>query len=405
MRILHTSDWHLGSHLGHIDRSADIYRTLRQIAQYLEAHHVEVMLVAGDLFESNRQEEIRASVQTIRDIFYPFLQRGGTILAISGNHDSELFFETLHHALDLVAPGQAGPDGTNATGRIYIAYKPELLRIADHSGNVVQFVLMPYPTPRYYLRGEAIHYHTLEEKHQGMLDIFARVLAMFETQLDPRLPSVLVSHILVRGITTPSHYRLGEGEGVIIEPSMIPTHWAYIACGHIHQPQQAIKGASHVRYSGSIERFDAGERDDEKSVVLCKVGPEGLVGEPECLPLASTPFYSLDITDPETQIPQLAERYPDAAQALVAYTLHWQPGTHHRDELCQAIHKIFPRWYRRDFKEIGQDTSRETTFSAQRMRDVPGTVRDYLQVRLVKHPQREQLLHLAETLLAEEGWK
>src|SRR5436309_3125735 len=111
MKILHTADWHMNDTLGRVDRSDDICRALERIAGYLEEYAVDVMLVAGDLFsEPARPERMRAAVAEIRRIFLPFLERGGTILAISGNHDSEVFFETLRDAFDLVAPGRARTD-------------------------------------------------------------------------------------------------------------------------------------------------------------------------------------------------------------------------------------------------------------------------------------------------------
>lgn len=401
MKIVHTGDWHLGSHLGLVDRRGDLCHALRQIAGYLNEHQVDVMLVAGDVFHRNRQDEIHAAIEDIKEIFSPFLTGGGTIIVISGNHDSEVFFETLRDALDLGAPGHAGPQNINATGRLYVAPNARTLRLADHGGNIVQFVLMPYPTPRNYLQdGET--YQTLEEKHALLQKNYTQTLEALESRLDARLPSVLVSHIVIRGITTPSEYHLSETEAVMFEPGDIPTHWAYVAYGHIHQAQAAIPGAVHVRYAGSIERMDAGERDDQKSVVLCEVGPEGLAGEPQLLPLTSTPIYHLDITDPDSQLTNLAERYPDAERAIVSYILSWQPGKHGLADLRQRIEDIFPRCARREFREIGRDMHHQAAFTAQNISDVGGTVRRYLQDRLSTHARREALLALAEALLAKE---
>jgi len=120
------------------------------------------------------------------------------------------------------------------------------------------------------------------------------------------------------------------------------------------------------------------------------------------LPLESTPIYRVEIKDPDAEIPHLAEQYPDAQNALVYYTLHWQPGKHDRDELCRQIQSVFPRWYGREFREMGRLDPAEETLSARRLEDVAGTVREYLSQRLEKHPDRDELLALAEELLAEE---
>lgn len=405
MRILHTADWHLNHRLGRIDRNDDICRSLERIAGYLEEYHVDVMVVAGDLFDRARPDEHRQGVATIREIFLPFLARGGTMIAISGNHDSEIFFETLRDALDLVAPGSTSSHA-DATGRLYIAPRPRLLRLPDSQGGIVQFVLMPYPTARCYLRGEQPQFRSLEERHRAIQGQFRRMLNYLRDSargFDVRLPSVLVSHVHVRGVQPHPLFRLTENEDVVFEPSDIPAEWAYVAYGHIHRAQEALAGAKHVRYAGSVERLDLGERFDQKSVVLVDIGPNGLLGEPATLPLPATPIYRIEITDPETQIPRLAADYAEAKQALVNYILYWQPGVHDRDALCHRIHQVFPRWYDRDFVEVGRALGPGGSYTVRQLNDVAGNVREYLAARLKDHPQYEELMNLAESLLAEEG--
>lgn len=408
MRILHTSDWHMGDSLGRVDRSADIVRALEQIAVYLDEYRVDVMLATGDLFSDRlRQEQMRAAVAEIKRIFLPFLERGGTILAISGNHDNEVFFETLRDALDLVAPGRKGINNTDATGRLYVAPNPRLLRLAGPDGTMVQFVLMPYPTPRCYLRGERAGYRTIEEKHRAIQQRFVGALNHLKAQVDPQYPSVLMSHVHVRGAKLHSLFRLSEVEDVIFEPSDIPAEYAYVAYGHIHQPQEAVKGAAHIRYAGSIERMDIAESEDEKSVVLFEVVRSGLASAPVPLGLESSPMYRLEINDPDEDLTSLAERFKDKQpeRALVQYTLRYQSDRHNLDEISKSIEAVFPRWYQRDLIEVGANSSEEAQFTPQRIENVVGTVRDYLQTQLASHAQRDKLLELAESLLAEEDWR
>ncbi|MCC6456937.1 MAG: exonuclease subunit SbcD [Caldilineaceae bacterium] len=405
MRILHTADWHLNHRLGRIDRNEDICRCLRQIAAYLEEYQVDVMLVAGDLFDRKRVEDLREGFATIRTIFLPFLERGGTIVAISGNHDNEIFFETLRDAFDLVMPVK-GTGEVQRAGRLYIAPNPRLLRLADREGTVVQFVLMPYPTVRAYLRGEPTQFRSIEEKHRAIQDKFARTVVLMQEPaqgFDVSQQAVLVSHVHVRGVTPHSLYNLSEAEDVVFEPNDIPTHWAYVAYGHIHAPQKAREDAEHVRYAGSIERLNFGEAKDSKSVVLIEIDSGGLRGAPQILPLPATPIYQIELTDPLTQIPRLREQYPDAEQALVNYTLHWQAGVHDRDGLCQQIQEIFPRWYARSFKQLGSIAGADSGLSAQRLDDVAGNVRDYLKRNLGEHTEWDEISALAEELLAAEA--
>src|SRR5947208_13344956 len=104
MRILHTADWHLGDRLGRIDRTADLRRAVERVAAYCESEQVEVLLVAGDLFsELSRPDHLRATIEHLQQVFWPFVQKGGTIVALTGNHDNEGFCQTLGHAMALAA--------------------------------------------------------------------------------------------------------------------------------------------------------------------------------------------------------------------------------------------------------------------------------------------------------------
>ena len=405
MKILHTSDWHMNDRLGFQDRSDDICRSLEQIAGYLEEHQVDVMLATGDLFERSNNEKKRIAIANVKRIFQPFLERGGTILAITGNHDDETFFGTLRDALDLVAPGQKGRNSTHATGRLYIAPKARKLQLADRDGIVVQFILMPYPTPTCYLRDKGIGWRTTEEKNYLLQCNFKESLDELRSRLDPRLPSVLLSHIHIRGVQAHTPYRISESEDVIFEPGHIPTEWAYAAFGHIHKPQAAIPSAVHVRYAGSIERMNAGESTDDKSVVLFEVGAAGRLGEPQLLPLKATPIYHVEITDPAVQLPQLSAQYADADHALVSYTLHWQPGKDNRDELQRAIECIFKRCYASKCVRTGSEAAGSGIFTPERLQDINGTVSEYIDLQLANHPQQTALKALADELLAERDWR
>src|SRR3954454_19696602 len=152
MRVLHTADWHLADRLGRIDRTADLRRAVERVGEYCRQERIDVLLVAGDLFsELAGAEALRDTIRHLQEVFASFLRDGGTILTLTGNHDKENFCQTLRHAMSLAAPG-AGQAGSIAqVGRLYLATGPTFLQVPDrHTGQPVQFVLMPYPTPSRY---------------------------------------------------------------------------------------------------------------------------------------------------------------------------------------------------------------------------------------------------------------
>lgn len=404
MRILHTADWHLNARWYGHPRNDDLKRSLEQIRRYLDEHQVDVMVVAGDVLEkTSDSDEVRAAVKIIKDVFLPFLERGGSIVAISGNHDDDALFEAMRLALEMVVPDRASLNGAEPGGRLYLASRPHVLRLADRQGEVVQFALMPYPEPDIYLRGEDVHFTSLADMHQRLQKRFTDVLARLQAEIEqtPQHPAVLVSHIHVRGAQTSSLYKLTEAEDVIFEPGDVPEHWAYVAYGHIHRPQRAKQGADHIRYAGSIDRMQLDE-SEEKQALLVEIlhGQRTLVQE---LPLEATPVYQIEIKDPEAEIPLLAERYPEGGRALVSYTLHYEPVRHNRQALRAEIERHFPRCRYPSIREIGKPEVRAGEFSPDRLVDVAGTTRAYLDRQLKDNAARSELLALAEALLSEEA--
>jgi exonuclease SbcD len=405
MKILHTADWHLGDRLGRIDRTQDLRRAVERVAGYCAEHQVEVLLVAGDLFsELSRPDSLRESIEHLQKTFEPFLLGGGTILAVTGNHDNETFCQTLQLVMTLAAPA-AGRDGAILpTGRLYLATEPTLLKLADRQGQPVQFILMPYPTPGRYLRDqESQRYAGLEERNRNLQAAFTRRLHELRDgpPFDLALPAVLAAHVHVHGATLPGLFRISEEESIVFDDADLARDFAYVALGHIHQPQR-LRSLDHVRYSGSIERLDLGERGDQKGVVLLDLGPDGLIGEAQTLPLEATPIYSVEVRNPSSELPQMPERYPDADRALVNLQLTYTAGVDNLEAVLLELDKIFPRWYARAWTESGA-LGPSLTIGEAPAKSFEDTVRDYLKQELANHAPEDcdAVLILAEGLLRE----
>lgn len=405
MRILHTADWHLGDRLGRIDRTNDLRRAVERVGQYCRSESVDVLLVAGDLFsELARPDSLRETIEHWQTVFRGFLADGGTILAFTGNHDNENFCQTLTHAMNLAAPAIVGPGEVAASGRLYLATEPTLLRLRDRrDGFDIQFILMPYPTPSRYLRDEPQKYASPEEKNQRLMTAFIEALRTIQRheRFDRRVPTVLAAHVNVSGATIgPTLFRLAESEDVVVPAEEVTGEFAYVALGHVHKPQ-ALAAREHVRYSGSIERMDLGESNDQKSVVILDVGPSGLSDAPRLLPMESTPIREINIRVPSVDLPALREQYTEANGDLVSLHIHYTAGKDNLEEILRETEAIFPRWYHRDWTEAselgpslmpGEDSSRGKSFE--------DTVREYVRHELMNYSDEEQaeILNRLESL-------
>jgi DNA repair exonuclease SbcCD nuclease subunit len=157
------------------------------------------------------------------------------------------------------------------------------------------------------------------------------------------LPSILVAHLHVRNSELPhSLYKIEERNDVVLDPGLIPASFAYVAFGHIHRAQE-IDRSPFIRYSGSVERMDAAERDDDKGVVVVDIGPQG-AASPRVLPLDATPIFDEEIAGPE-DVPRLVDAYTSAQRerGYLRYLLRCRG----QDEqaLHREVRRLFPRWY------------------------------------------------------------
>jgi exonuclease SbcD len=408
MKILHTADWHLGDRLGRIDRTEDLRRAVERVAAHCKEQQVDVLLVAGDLFsELAKPESLRESIRHWQAVFREFLETGGTILTLTGNHDNENFCQTLVHAMTLAAP-TAGLMGELAPpGRLYLASEPTFLRLqGPRDGLEVQFVLMPYPTPSRYLKGEAgLRYGSPEEKNTLLNAAWADALRAIRAhpRYDPRAPAVLGAHVHIHGSSVgPGLFRISPEEDVVVEGNDLHSQFDYVALGHIHRPQAV--GAEHVRYCGSIERLDLGEQGDRKGVVLVELGENGRSEAPVTLEMPSTLIYEIDVRDPAVDLPRLKINYPNAENDLVNLHVRYTAGVDQLEDVLRELERIFPRWYTRDWQESGALGPTLTTGETV-SKGFADTVRDYLNQELIQHDEQERaaILNIAGELLKDAG--
>ncbi|MBY0461477.1 MAG: exonuclease subunit SbcD [Gemmataceae bacterium] len=405
MKILHTADWHLGDRLGRVDRTDDLRRAVERVAVHCKEQSVDVLLVAGDLFsELARPDGLRETIRHWQEVFREFLETGGTILTLTGNHDNENFCQTLVSAMSLASPTIGRPGEVVPPGRLYLAADPTFIRLEDRfSGFPVQFVLMPYPTPHRFFKGDAaLKYGSPEEKNNLLVSAWADALREIRAhpKYDLHAPAVLGAHVHVHGSNIgPSLFRITSDEDVVVEGAELPQQFDYAALGHIHKPQWL--GASHMRYSGSIERMDLGEQGDNKGVVLVEVGPDGRNGEPEILPLPATRIYEVVVLEPSVDIPRLREEFPNAGDDLVNLQIRYTAGKDQLEDVLRDLDKIFPRWYARDWKETGALGPSLVNPAEGTGKAFNETVREYLGQELIQHDEaeRDAILKIADELL------
>jgi DNA repair protein SbcD/Mre11 len=405
LKMIHTADWHLCDRLGRIDRTEDLQARVERVAQLCRECEADVLLIAGDLFcERASVQEMTQALTRIRELFRSFFARGGTIVALTGNHDRDGRINMVRAGMTLATPS-AGRNGLLESGRMYLWNGRTVATLGSADGGRVQFVIVPYPfASRYDL--SATEYRTKEEENRLLRDRVTSWLQGLVKQpsFNSQLPTVLAAHLHVSGaeLGEATKYVLTPRDDIPFEFADLMPSWAYIALGHVHKPQ-ALMGQMNVRYCGSLDRLDFGETHDEHGVLYVEVGRTGLVKEPEHLPIPATPFHKITLTDPEVELPVLAERYPHREKAIVRVVVAPSAAGPSRDAIAREIRRLFPRLYELKWVvDPRPDTDGETEPFTPRA-DFAVTVRDYLANRLIGDADETAVLALADEFLGTEG--
>lgn len=284
MRIIHTSDWHLGRSLYGRKRYDEFAAFLDWLGNLLEAEGIDGLLVAGDIFDtstpSNRAQEL----------YYGFLCRVAAsccrhVVIIAGNHDSPSFLNApkeLLRALNVYVVGAM-------TGRP----EDEVIVLKDVQGSP-EAIVCAVP----YLRDRDIRSvepgETREDKNlklvEGLKNHYAAVCTMaeqrqreFEDKGHCPVPIIAMGHLFTAG------GRTVEGDGVRelyvgslahVGREVFPASIDYLALGHLHV-HQTVGGAEYIRYSGSPIPMGFGEAFQEKKVVIVEFFPQTALTAPD----------------------------------------------------------------------------------------------------------------------------
>ncbi len=392
MKILHTSDWHLGARIGRLDRADDAFARIAELAALIDEEDVDLLLVAGDVFDETRTHQLGGLLRRLGDILAPRIANGLSAVFLAGNHDKESVFPFLNAAKELF--------GAGAAERVAFIERPSVLELPSRSGGeAVAVVCMPYPTHfRYDL--EARGWPSRDVRNRELADaVRARITELTEeaARRCAGLPTVMAAHLLIRGADVGhGSYCLTEAEDIPVERGDLPP-WDYVALGHIHKPQDM--GHPNIRYSGSIERMDLGEAGDHKGAVLVQVAGRGKVTH-RTIELAATPFASIEASN-ETELRERHAEMDDPLHTLVSLTLTID-GTESVTGLVAKAHELFPRLYREPEIRRSIAPTNATGTSGFDRADVAGTVRRYLETRLGEDADTKPVIALAEELLASE---
>ena len=268
MRILHTSDWHIGHRLYEQPRIKEHCQFLDWLLAEIKAKEVDVLLVSGDIFDTALPSS-EATELYYRFLFRLYRETPAHAVITAGNHDSAMHL--------------AAPQKFLRMGRIHVvgpASEPaECVVTLPAENPSVAIAAVPY---LYESDLSHIPFETepkRAERHRERLKAFYRQCVEC---MPPGLPKILMGHLFVYGGQVgDSERNIQIGGATAMQISDFPDDVTYVALGHLHRPH-AINGAHYpVQYAGSPLPLRFNEASYRKKVYLLDIPTSGDVGVEE----------------------------------------------------------------------------------------------------------------------------
>ncbi|MDT5029495.1 MAG: repair protein SbcD/Mre11 [Micromonosporaceae bacterium] len=259
MKILHTSDWHVGKILKGQSRVEEQVAVLREIVDIAAAERPDLIIVAGDLYETaaptaDTKKIVVRALSALR-------RHASAVVVIAGNHDHGAEIDALRPWAD-----EAGVTLRGSVGKA----EDHLVSGVTEGGEAWRMAALPFVSQRYAVRASEMFELSSAEASATYADHVARLYAALTRDFNDGSETVnlATAHLTVVG------GKLGGGErdAHTIEayavPSMVfPASTHYVALGHLHRRQQ-VAGPCPIHYSGSPLAIDFGEEDNVPSVSI-----------------------------------------------------------------------------------------------------------------------------------------
>jgi DNA repair protein SbcD/Mre11 len=264
LKILHTSDWHVGKVLKGRDRHDEHAAALGSLSSIARDSDVDLVLIAGDLFET--AAPAARSQGLVMQTLLALRQDGRQVVVIAGNHDNQSLIEAVYRPV-------LGEIGLHVLGtpRRPDAGGTSVLRMRD--GTQVRVAALPFLSHRYAVRAAEVMFHEFAELALDYSSRVAEIVNLLTADFTPNAVNVVMAHATLLG------GRRGGGERDVqtsldyeLPASLFPASAHYVALGHLHRSQE-IPGPCPIYYSGSPLIVDFGEEANEPSALVVTAEP------------------------------------------------------------------------------------------------------------------------------------
>jgi exonuclease SbcD len=267
MKVLHTSDWHIGRTLHGRKRYEESEAFLNWLAGLIEGEAIDVLLVAGDVFDNSTPSN------TAQEIYYRFLCRVAAsanrhVVVTAGNHDSPSFLNAPRELLKYLNVHVVGCASDSPADEAIV------LAGSNHEPGAIVCAI-PYLRDRDIRVAEAGE--SIEDKERKLVEgirthyrLVCEAARQKRDLLNNPVPIIAMGHLFAAGGRTVDGDGVRElyiGSLAHVGSDLFPEDIDYLALGHLHIPQK-VGGSDVIRYCGSPLPIGFGEADQQKCVVL-----------------------------------------------------------------------------------------------------------------------------------------
>lgn len=292
MRILHTSDWHLGQHFMGKSRQAEHQTLIDWLLMQVDAHGVDAVLITGDIFDTGSPPSYA------RELYSQLVVRlhnsGVALLLLGGNHDSVATLGESRALLACLSTTVVAAVGAAADHVVVLPLR------GRQSGTGCIVCAVPFIRPRDVLQSHAGQ--SADDKQQSLqaaIQVYYQSVyaagrarqAELQKALGRVVPLIATGHLTTVGASSNESVREIYVGSLDAFPTSAFPPVDYIALGHIHKPQK-VGGLDHIRYCGSPIPLGFDEAGQQKEVLLVDLDADGLgavtpLPVPRFQPLAS----------------------------------------------------------------------------------------------------------------------
>ncbi len=263
MKILHTSDWHVGKLLRGISRLDEHRAVLAEIAELAAGEEVDCVLVTGDLFES--AAPLPDAQRVVWDALLALRATGARVVVIGGNHDNQHAFDAWSPLFDAA--------GITLLGHAARADRGGVVEWETTAGEPVVCALVPFVSQRFAVKTEQLLELDAAQAVGRYAERMRVLIDALSASFRPDAVNLLAAHCFVPG------GRLGGGERDAqianeygVEAVHFPSRANYVALGHLHRAQR-IDAPAPAWYAGSPIQVDFGEELDAKHALVVETAP------------------------------------------------------------------------------------------------------------------------------------